>query len=425
MAFLLTLLYIVLTVLSPAELFPDLAPYRIMLWLSLLAILWSVAGFFSAPWLKLPQFRLMLGIILAICLSRLLNGWLGGVGPALADFLPAAIVFFLVLWNLSSLARLRWLSTTLILIAIYYIAQGALAYHSGDETSPFVYVQRVSGGGSAASPASYLRIRALGFLNDPNDFAQFLLMLLPFAFTAWMKGKVARNFCLCVAPAVALLYGIYLTSSRGALLALAVLIVFLVKDRLGARRGALFLPVAVALILALNQTGRAISVHEDSALGRVNAWSEGLGMFQSSPLWGIGYGLFTEHNELTAHNSFVLCLSELGLIGTFAWLGLLVACVLHLQESSRRCAAAGDSETGRWAFALRLSLYTTLATCWFLSRTYSLPLYLLLGMAAALSVQTAHLAPAEPQPVRWPWVTAMLLPALTAMVYVTVRMRTL
>jgi putative inorganic carbon (HCO3(-)) transporter len=422
-AFLLTLLYIALTVLSPAELFPELGPYRIMLWLGLVAILGSAGGFFGAPWLKQPQFHLMLGIVAAICLSRLLNGWFGGVGSALTRFLPAAIVFFLVLWNVTSVARLRWLGATLILIAIYYIVQGAVAYHGGDETSPFVYVQRVPVGGNEAVLISYLRIRALGFLNDPNDFAQFLLMLLPFAFTVWKKGKAVRNFCLCLAPAAALLYGIYMTNSRGALLALAVLVIFLLKERLGTRRGALFAPVAVVLILALNQSGRAISVHEDSALGRINAWSDGLGMFQSSPLWGIGYGLFTDHHELTAHNSFVLCLSELGLMGSFVWLGLLVACVLYLQDSARRCAAAGDRETGRWALALRLSLYTTLTTCWFLSRTYSLPLYLLLGMTAALSVQTAHLAPAGPQAARWPWVTAMLLPALIAMVYVTVRMR--
>lgn len=423
MGFLLTLLYTAMTLLSPAGVFPDLSPYRIMLWLAVLASIMSFGSFANPVWLRLPQFHLMVGIIFAICISRLLNGWPGGVLPALNQFMPAAIVFFLILWNISSLSRLRSLTVVLVLIAIYFTIRGILAYHSGDDTSPFVYVQRVWRGEGTPELSFYLRICALGFLNDPNDFAQYLLMLLPFLFIAWRTGRFARNFVLCVVPLAILLYGIYLTNSRGALLGLALLIVFVMKDRLGARRGALIAPVVIALILALNQSGRAISVHEDSAMGRINAWSEGLGMFKSSPLWGIGFGLFTDHHELTAHNSFVLCLSELGLIGSFLWLGLLVACVLHLQESSRRCAAAEEYETGRWARAMRLSLYTTLATCWFLSRTYSVPLYLLLGMTAALSVQTANLAPARPQPVRWPMVTAMALPCLMAMVYITVRLR--
>ncbi len=423
MSCLLTLLYTAMTLLSPAGVFPDLSPYRVMLWLAVLASLMSVGSFANPTWLKLPQFHLMVGIIFAICLSRLLNGWPGGVLPALSQFMPAAIVFFLILWNISSLARLRSLTVVLVLIAIYFTARGILAYHGGDDTSPFVYVQRVWRDEGSPELASFLRICALGFLNDPNDFAQYLLMLLPFLFIPWRTGKFARNFLLCVVPLVVLLYGIYLTNSRGALLGLALLIVFAMKDRLGARRSALAAPVAIALILALNQSGRAISVHEDSALGRINAWSEGLGMFKSSPLWGVGFGLFTDHHELTAHNSFVLCLSELGLIGSFLWLGLLVACVLHLQESSRRCAATEEHETGRWARAMRLSLYTTLATCWFLSRTYSVPLYLLLGMTATLSAQTVDLAPASPQPVRWPMVTAMALPCLMAMVYITVRLR--
>jgi putative inorganic carbon (hco3(-)) transporter len=424
MAFFLTLLYIALTVLSPAELFPELAPYRIMLWLVVLAVPASVIGFSQAPWLKQPQFYLMVGIIVAICLSRLLNGWFGGVPDALIEFLPVAIVFFLVVWNVNTVPRLRWLAIALVAVAIYYVVQGVLAYRIGDETSPFLCPQPVWNE-NMTERTSYFRVRALGFLNDPNDFAQYLLMLVPFVFVAWKAGKHVWNFIICVIPAAALLYGVYLTNSRGALLALALLIVFLLKDRLGAKRSSIVAPIAVVLILALNQGGRSMSVHEDSAMGRINAWSEGLGMFQSSPLWGIGYGLFTNHHFLTAHNSFVLCLSELGLFGTFLWLGLIVASVLYLQQCRRLCASAGESgkNLGRWAAALRGSLYMTLATCWFLSRTYSITLFLLLGMTAAITAQGIHLAPPEQAPLRWSRLTAAILPALIAAVYVMVRMR--
>src|SRR5690349_19323874 len=125
-AFVVTVLYIALTVLSPAELFPELAPYRIMVWLALLAVAISASAALHKKWLNLPHFCLMLGIIASIGLSRLLNGWVGGVGPALINFLPVGIVFFLILWNVNSVDRLRRLSTVLIVIGIYYTAQGAV-----------------------------------------------------------------------------------------------------------------------------------------------------------------------------------------------------------------------------------------------------------------------------------------------------------
>ena len=48
---------------------------------------------------------------------------------------------------------------------------------------------------------------------------------------------------------------------------------------------------------------------------RAEAWATGLDMFKHSPIFGVGARLFNEHHFLTAHNSFVLTLAELGLIG--------------------------------------------------------------------------------------------------------------
>lgn len=428
MGFALTLVYVALTILSPADLFPELAPYRIMLWLAVLCVLASIPSILRARWLRFPHSYLMLGVILAICLSRALNGWFGGVAPALADFLPVAVTFFLIVWNVTSVSRLRTLSLALIVIALYSVVRGIVAYHTNNQDDPFVMYQPVWIDYSHGLRTGYLRIRALGFLNDPNDFSQYLLMILPLLLPAWRAGRLTWNIIVVLAPAATLLYGVYLTFSRGALLGLALLILFLIKDRLGAKRSAILTPLVVAGVLLLNQSGRAMSMQDDSALGRVNAWSDGLGMFQSSPLWGIGYGLFTNHADRTAHNSFVLCLSELGLIGSFLWLSLLVTCVLYLQAFSRRRVSQSDAESvreGRWAFAIRCALYPVLITSWFLSRTYSTPLYLVMGLSAAISTMYPFNGPALAPRRNWAWVTAAVLPVLTAAVYATVRMRSL
>ena len=421
MGFLFTVVYITLTILSPADLFPTLGEYRIMLWLAGVAVLASASGVFSARCLKLPQFYLVLGFIVAVCLSHALNGWFGGVPPTLERFLPVVIVFFLIIWNVTTLPRLWFLAGLLIVIAMYLISVGASAYYSGAEEDPYLYIQRVPD--SNGEVRRYPRIRALGSLNDPNDFAQFLTILLPFLVAAWRPGRRARNFLICLLPAAAVAYGIYLTNSRGALLALALMTVFLLAERLGKKKAMLLAPFAFALILALNQSGRAISIQEDSARGRVDAWSEGLGMFKDRPLWGVGAGLFTDRYELTAHNSFVLCLAELGLLGSFFWLAVIVATVTGLGAVIRNWQGDPADHDVRLVKAVRLSLYTLLATSWFLSRTYSMTLYLGLGIASAVPGMFGDAG--EPAPPRRSWaaVTMMVLPAAIFVVYVTVRLR--
>ncbi len=56
-------------------------------------------------------------------------------------------------------------------------------------------------------------------------------------------------------------------------------------------------------------------------------------MFKSAPLFGIGFNGFTDLYEITAHNSFVLCLAELGLLGSTLWLALLVTTTIGLNRS--------------------------------------------------------------------------------------------
>lgn len=423
MGFVLTLVYIGLTVLSPADLFPELAEYRIMVWLGTAAFVSSVGGIVSRYSLSLRQVYLMLGFMVTICLSRALNGWFGGIPAALAYFVPVAMVFFLIVWNISTPARLRLLAVELILIAIYFVVRGAVAYYKETEDSPFAMVQPVLINTTTGETHNYLRIRALGVLNDPNDFAQYLAMLLPFILPAWRRNRIFRNVLLCLVPATVLIYGIYLTNSRGGIVALALLAVFLITDRLGKKRSALFAPLAVILILALNQSGRAISLQEGSARARADAWSEGLGMFQRSPLWGIGFGTYGESYELTAHNSLVLCLAELGLIGCSVWLGLIVCSVIQLKAFAARWRSNTTKDTAQWALALRLSLYSSLAASWFLSRTYTSTLYLALGIASALPNVFSNGDNVVEQPRKWIRVTMAVLPVTVIAVYLTVRLR--
>ena len=146
-------------------------------------------------------------------------------------------------------------------------------------------------------------------------------------------------------------------------------------------------------------------------------------LLRSNPLFGVGYGNFTEHFQLTAHNSFVLCFSELGLIGYFFWVGLIVLVFRELTQAA--ALSAPDSEEKRWAVLLRLSLLGFLTCAWFLSRTYQPTLYILLaiGISAAHCARSAlETGAKEPPPaVRWPLATAQVMFASIFIVYLIVR----
>ena len=109
-------------------------------------------------------------------------------------------------------------------------------------------------------------------------------------------------------------------------------------------------------------------------------------MLKYSPLWGVGFGSFADVNGLVAHNSFVHCYGELGLVGYFAWLGAILATFWYLERiSATEAGPEGPTELARWARALSLSLVAFLAGALFLSRTYSVSLFLLVGLGTALA----------------------------------------
>jgi O-antigen ligase len=146
---------------------------------------------------------------------------------------------------------------------------------------------------------------------------------------------------------------------------------------------------------------------------RIEAWYEGIQMLKSSPLLGVGYGNFLDHHHLTAHNSFVLCFAELGLVGYFFWMGLIVLVYRGLGKVIAEGAAEADER--KLAILLRSSVVGFLTCAWFLSRTYQPTLYLLLGLATATWFCWAKQAGSKreyAQRGRLPWA----LPALGMMV---------
>jgi len=196
-------------------------------------------------------------------------------------------------------------------------------YYAGYHGEMFVLLTNIS------SPqddviGQLTRIRGAGFLSDPNDLAQILLIVLPLAFIAWRRGRMVTNFFVVLLPAALLLWTTYLTHSRGGLVALAAVALMAARKRLGTTTSAALAALFILGMISLDFTGGRGMSAADGA-DRLEAWANGLEMFKSAPLFGIGFNGFTDLYEITAHNSFVLCLAELGLLGSTLWMALATA----------------------------------------------------------------------------------------------------
>ena len=79
----------------------------------------------------------------------------------------------------------------------------------------------------------FYRIRGLGLINDPNDFGQLLVCVTPLMFIFWRAKKMILNIAFVILPVCVLLIGVYLTHSRGALLALMAMAIVAARRRIG------------------------------------------------------------------------------------------------------------------------------------------------------------------------------------------------
>lgn len=269
--------------------------------------------------LAAPQFAHLAVLFAFTATTVATTGWFGGAIEAVTYLMPHYIVFLLVASTAINRRRQRLLMWLLVgsavMMSIHGIQQhfygvgwtGEVAHHSG-------------------------RIRYIGIFNDPNDLGLFLVIALPMA--AYLMHFSHRWIIklLLLAGIAAILYGIKLTDSRGTTLALGCVLGVFSLRRFGMLKTGLVALGAAPLLFALTTRMDTLSAGEASAHGRVDAWYEGIHMVLQNPFFGVGFRNFTEYNYLTAHNSYILVLAELGVFGYFLWLSFIGSCILLVNQ---------------------------------------------------------------------------------------------
>jgi hypothetical protein len=424
MAFVLTLFYLMVAYLSTKTVFGPLAQYHVEEMLLLVVFCVSVPALTRAFVQRTIQTLALGGLAIAVLMSMLIGkGYAHGALHEFSGFIPNALAYFLVTLHCRTKLRLQILVLLLFFVSTFVIVSGTIQLQT---ISPFTYFHPQSDDDEFAFKDSdpdvqvdttssdlYLmpqlgadgliwRLKGQNFIGDPNDFGQLLVCLLPLTFIFWRPKNLALNVAI-VLPMVAMIgFGIYLTHSRGALLAIMGVLVVAFRRKIGTVPSVILAGGLLAAAMALHVTGgRDISA--DAGADRTALWGEGLGLLKLHPIFGAGFNQMADIIGKTAHNSVIVCAAELGYFGLFCWSLFLLPTVrdamavasptgmtdgapmpvdespyAYIAPTPEKLDKAAIANMGRLIF---FSLVGFMISAMFLSRAFVMTFFLLGGMA--------------------------------------------
>jgi hypothetical protein len=264
------------------------------------------------------------------------------------------------------------------------------------------------------------RVRYVGVLQDPNEAALAVSVAVPLAFAFFQRRRTKKRLALLIVTLVLVAMTVIMSQSRGGqLVFLAVIGMYFVR-RYG-WRGAVAGAVLSSPMLLLG--GRSGEEASSSSTERLECWYAGTEMFKQSPFVGVGFGQFTAHHHLTAHNSFVLAPAELGMPGMLIWVTVLYLSMkipLQVMRDMQDIPEAQPALT--WAMALLSSMVGMLVGVFFLSFNYHYVLWLYFGLSGALYLAVQAHRPSWS--VKFGWADAAIVGVASVAVLVAVMVYT-
>jgi len=384
--FFFTFLFVILVFLRPQEwLFPWLYGVNLLdgvVILALLAFLMEInAGRIHFP-RKMPQAFLIIGFFFSGIMSHVAHTYFAGILWTIPDMFKICFFTLLLLCVIDNTRRLRLIAWVFVimacLMAVHLLMQQKLGYGFGGQEPMY---QKAWGTHRAG-----FRSKFFGIFDDPNDTAQFLATSIPFAFALTRRWTV-QSFLLGCAITWFLLLGFQTTDSRGGLVALltvfAVMFILLLPAR--------WLPWCLGGfgLAALAACPLSAGFLDPSAHERVVFWGQANWAFKANPLFGVGYGMFSDYisKARAAHNMFVLCYTSLGVFGYWFWFGLLQLGFVGAWRTRSVLRNMRDPDAAwlrRFAGLSMASMAGFTTSGYFLSRAFIFPLYFLLAILAVV-----------------------------------------
>ena len=264
---------------------------------------------------------------------------------------------------------------------------------------------------------------APGWFQNSGEFGIQMCIFLPLimAFIVALGKQWPRWLRLATwAVAATAITGIVASSSRGAFVGLAAVVVWLLLKSRNKFRALLVTLAVAGLVYAITPEKQKIRFQQagedETSVSRTTMWKQGLEMMRDYPILGIGYANWQKYHTihyggpaLLVHNTFIQAGSELGYTGLATFLAL-IACTFVINRRTRKLAAHA-SDRGRFIFymahGLDGALVGFLASGFFISVLYypffwiNFAMTVALHNAALASLPTENSLPLAQHPSGW------------------------
>ena len=231
------------------------------------------------------------------------------------------------------------------------------------------------------------RVRYRGVLQDPNELAVALSSGLALLLALWLRTEKRKWAWLAFFGLIGVAWAIKETGSRSGQLGFIGTITCFLFWRYRWKVMAVLGPLAIPVLLVVAKGGSERGDADESSAERYEAWRTGFDIFRESPVWGVGYGQFNEYHFLTAHNTYVLVVAELGLVGAFLFSMLIWIAIKTPLTALRRYSGHPEARVAEiWSVAMLASMIAILSGSAFLSFAYHYVLWIFLGLAGALFI---------------------------------------
>ena len=366
-------LLLILIIIRPQDFVPGIKGQPVVF--GLMAVLLS--GWILSPvdkrFFRTPQDKFVGLLFICIIISTISVNWISYSVDITVETIKIAFIYFFAISVLENENKFMTASWVMIGLMTIVALMGILQYFDCD----------ITGAGMAwAGDKKGWQIRGIGNFDNPNDLAYSVVLIVPFALGLMIQLKNITKIFAILLLAISV-YCIYLTKSRGGLLALSSSIFvwwYLWVSGKTLKRFAVFIMIIGLLSASVIQTKDYRD--DSSSMDRIEAWVAGMSMLESHPFIGVGKGQFIEHHNRDSHSSYVRAGAELGVPGLYAFVGILYFTFFSL------FSIKNNKNTEKWkiyyaGYGGFIGTYATASL--FSTRTYDIVFLLVVGFSGVLS----------------------------------------
>jgi len=371
----------------------------------------------AAPWQVSHEVLtwLLMAYTLVLFCTRLVAADEELAAEQISHNVKATVIFFIVSWLAATPRLIRTATVTIVAAGSVVGGLAMLQALTDVEWIDNLVFMRVE---QAHIVGDDFEARIGGPVGDPNFFGQILVMIVPLVACLLNQARTGWQRCWILSGGVLIVGATVQTYSRGAAIALVVVIFLSALSFVPPKRKSLVVVVLVGGFFLLPQnfvervktirellpSGETETIRPDSSiqvrrlLNQV-AWRQFLG----NPLIGVGVGSysarFSEYSgEVSSaarsykdpgarrypHSLYLEIAAETGALGLTTFGLVLVACFAMLSGARRDLLATGDPTTACFARALQIALVAYLVTSLFLHGEFARYLWMVFGFASAV-----------------------------------------